>query len=130
MSLFQSWPQMVEAFGREGAEKLWSASNVRVYGGGVSDTAFLKRLSDLAGEYDATHRSRSTSRDGSSRTRTTQRRSIYDVAALGALPPGRALVLLSATRPVMAELIPYWNGPERRRIAGTPVPALGPGPVT
>jgi len=129
MSLFQSWPQMVEAFGREGAEKLWSASNVRVYGGGVSDTDFLKRLSDLAGEYDATHRSRSTSRDGSSRTRTTQRRSIYDVAALGALPPGRALVLLSATRPVMAELIPYWDGPERRRIAAAPVAALDPGPV-
>jgi type IV secretory pathway TraG/TraD family ATPase VirD4 len=130
MSLFQSWPQMVEAFGKEGAEKLWSASNVRVYGGGVSDTDFLKRLSDLAGEYDATHRSRSTSRDGGSRTKSTQRRSIYDVAALGAMPPGRALVLLSAAHPVMAELIPYWNGPDKRRISSVPaVPALGQGPV-
>ena len=120
MSLFQSWAQMSDAFGRDGAEKLWSASNVRIYGGGVSDTNFLKRLSDLAGEYDAPHRSTSTSRQGGSRSRTTQRRSIYDIAALGAMPPGRALVLLSAAHPVMAELVPYWQGPDRKRIDGSP----------
>jgi hypothetical protein len=33
-------------------EKLWSAANVRVYGGGVSDTRFLGDLSEPAGEVE------------------------------------------------------------------------------
>jgi type IV secretory pathway TraG/TraD family ATPase VirD4 len=113
MGIFQSWAQMVEAFGPQGAEKLWSAANVRVYGGGVGDTAFLRRLSELAGDYDATVRSSSVSRHGGSRSRSVQRRPIYSVAALGALPPGRALVLLSAADPVLVELVPWWQ--QRRR---------------
>jgi type IV secretory pathway TraG/TraD family ATPase VirD4 len=117
IAIFQSWAQISEAFTRDGAEKLWSAANVRIYGGGVSDTAFLKRLSDLGGEYDHVANSWSTSRHGGTRSRSTQRRAIYDVATLAALPQGRAFVQLSATRPVMCELIAWWEGPHRDLIA-------------
>jgi type IV secretory pathway TraG/TraD family ATPase VirD4 len=117
MSLFQSWAQMVEAFGPEGAEKLWSASNVRIYGGGVSDTVFLKRLSDLAGDWDHPHWSRSSGhRHGATYSRSTDRRPIYDVATLGSMPPGRALVVLSAARPVLVELQRWFDGPDAGRI--------------
>jgi type IV secretory pathway TraG/TraD family ATPase VirD4 len=58
-------------------------------------------------------RSSSVSRHGGSRSRSVQRRPIYSVAALGALPPGRALVLLSAADPVLVELVPWWQ--QRRR---------------
>ncbi|MFI2431258.1 TraM recognition domain-containing protein [Streptomyces sp. NPDC018693] len=45
-------------------EKLWSAANVRVYGGGVSDTRFLGDLSEPAGEYEL--REYQTSRESES----------------------------------------------------------------
>lgn len=124
VSFFQSWAQMVAAFGAEGAEKLWSSANVRVYGGGVSDTAFLRRLSEIAGEHDELHWSSSytgTLGGGSgrrSRSDSTQLRrvSTLDVATLGALPPGHAFVVLSAARPVVVRLVPYFaaNGHAKR----------------
>lgn len=123
-AVFQSWGQMVEAFGEQGAEKLFSACNVRIYGGGVSDDRFLKRLSDLCGDYDHTSVSTSRSRmGGTSRQQSTQRRAVYDVATLGAMPPGRALVLLSAARPVLVELIPWYDGPHAKQINAAPVGA-------
>lgn len=111
-SYAQSWAQIAEAFGEHGAEKLWSSSNVRVYGGGVSDTSFLRRLSELVGEHDETVWSSSTSVSATgprSRSDSAQqrRRSIMEIATLAAMPAGRALVLLSAARPVLVELIPY-----------------------
>ncbi|GAA1979560.1 hypothetical protein GCM10009718_15440 [Isoptericola halotolerans] len=41
MTILQSWSQGVEVWGESGMKKLWSASNVKVYGGGVSEVAFL-----------------------------------------------------------------------------------------
>lgn len=120
LSLFQSWAQMEAAFGKEGAEKLWSSSNVRVYAGGVSDPTFLRRISDLGGEYDALTRSTTSSRHGPSRSRSTQRRAILDVATLGALPAGRAVVLLSLARPIVVQLVPFWEGPHADRVPKFP----------
>lgn len=117
VSFFQSWAQMVAAFGSEGAEKLWSSANVRVYGGGVNDTTFLRRLSELAGEHDELHWSSSytgpSGLNGSgrrSRSDSTQLRRVatLDVATLGALPTGHAFVVLSAARPVVVRLVPYF----------------------
>ena len=41
MTMLQSWSQGVEVWGREGMRKLWSAANIRVYGGGVAEQDFL-----------------------------------------------------------------------------------------
>lgn len=103
MSYFQSWAQIESAFGKDGAEKLWSAANVRAYLGGVSDTNFLKRLSDLSGHYEHRSHSSTLSGQGTTRSRSQQRREQLSVAELGAMPPGRALVLLSAASPVIVQ---------------------------
>ena len=47
MTILQSWSQGVEVWGRDGMRKLWSAANVKVYGGGVSEVEFLSELSQL-----------------------------------------------------------------------------------
>lgn len=109
LSFFQSWAQVVEGFGAEGAEKLWGAANVRVYAGGVSDTRWLTRLSELCGEVDEVVWSRSTSRHGPSRTRSTQRRRVLPVDRLASWPAGLALVLLSGTSPAVVRLTPWWE---------------------
>jgi type IV secretory pathway TraG/TraD family ATPase VirD4 len=54
LSLFQSWAQGRVVFGREGMRKLWSASNVKLYLGGVAEADFLHELSELVGDYDKT----------------------------------------------------------------------------
>ncbi|MFG2130818.1 type IV secretory system conjugative DNA transfer family protein [Streptomyces sp. NPDC048751] len=117
MTILQSWAQGIEVWGERGMEKLWSAANVRVYGGGVSDTRFLGDLSELAGEFEL--REFQTSREsefgGWSGARTvsesTRRERVLQVSDLGAMPPGRALVLASGTKPVLVETIPWWEGP-------------------
>lgn len=48
----QSWSQGVEVWAESGMRKLWSASNVKVYGG-VDEEAFLEHLSAVVGDFDA-----------------------------------------------------------------------------
>lgn len=122
MTILQSWAQGVEVWGDRGMEKLWSAANVRVYGGGVSDTKFLGDLSELAGEYDlrefsATQESERGRWSGNRTVNQSVRRErVLEVSDLGSMPPGRALVLASGTKPVLVETIPWWEGQHAREV--------------
>ena len=111
MTILQSWSQGVEVWGRDGMRKLWSAANVRVYGGGVSETEFLAEMSQLAGEYDAPAPSTSSSRTGSSRSYATRTERVLDVGELGALPRGRALVFASGAPAALVRTLPWMEGP-------------------
>lgn len=42
---------------------------------------------------------------------SVRRDRVLKVSDLGAMPPGRALVLASGTKPVLVETIPWWQGP-------------------
>lgn len=111
MTILQSWSQGVEVWGESGMKKLWSASNVKVYGGGVSEAAFLEDLSRMIGDYDRL--SSSTSRGKGQRTVSQQlhRERILDVADLAAMPKGRAVVLASGNRPTLIRTQPWMSGP-------------------
>ncbi len=110
MTILQSWSQGVEVWGEAGMKKLWSASNVKVYGGGVSEAGFLEDLSRLIGDFDTMSRSASY---GSyhSVSRQLSRERILDVADLAALPKGRAVVFASGSRPTLIETLPWMAGP-------------------
>lgn len=107
LSILQSWAQGVTCWGEQGMQKLWDASNVKIYGGGTTDTRFLEALSQLFGHYDRQTRSRSQSAQGASTSWSSQRERVLPVDELAALPPGRAAVALSGTRPVLVETIPW-----------------------
>jgi len=112
VTVLQSWDQGEEIWGKHGMEKLWSAANVRIYGGAVSDHRFLQRLSDLVGPYE--HRTGSVSyntHDAFKRNRThsVTERPVLTVADLGALPPGRAVVFASRTRPALVKVRPWFD---------------------
>lgn len=111
MAILQSWSQGVEVWGQEGMRKLWSAANVKVYGGGVSETAFLQELSQLIGDYDRRSVSANVGRDGRSTTRQLSNQTTMDVADLGALPRGRAVVVASGAPPTLVETVPWMQGP-------------------
>ena len=112
MTILQSWSQGVEVWGESGMKKLWSASNVKVYGGGVSEATFLEDLSRTIGDYERRQVSTSYGRDGNrSVSHQTHRDRILDVADLAALPKGRAVVLASGSRPTLIRTQPWMAGP-------------------
>lgn len=111
MTILQSWSQGVQVWGREGMRKLWSATNVAVYGGGVKEPEFLGELSQMIGDYDRRTLSTSTGRTGRSTSHSTQRDRTLDVADLAALPRGRAVVFASGAPATLVETVPWMKGP-------------------
>jgi type IV secretory pathway TraG/TraD family ATPase VirD4 len=127
MTILQSWSQGEEVWGRAGMNKLWSASNVAIYAGGVKEEEFLERLSRLIGSYDKETRSVSRrsgsggawSSSSAQTSRQLTRERILEVDDLGALPKGRAVVLSSGNRPTLVKTIPWMVGPHADAIAGS-----------
>lgn len=111
MTILQSWSQGVEVWGESGMRKLWSASNVKVYGGGVSEAGFLEDLSRVIGDYDRLSSSTSSGRGQRTVSQQLHRERILDVADLAALPKGRAVVLSSGSRPTLIRTQPWMTGP-------------------
>jgi type IV secretory pathway TraG/TraD family ATPase VirD4 len=112
MTILQSWPQGVECWGAEGMEKLWSAANVRVYGGGASDANFLEKLSKLIGDYDIVSNSVSYNKGERGTSRQTQRHNILEVSDLASMPPGRAIVFPSGIPATMVKTVPWFTRPD------------------
>jgi type IV secretory pathway TraG/TraD family ATPase VirD4 len=111
MSIFQSYAQGVDVFGREGMRKLFSAANEVVYLGGVKEAEWLRELSELIGDYDHESVSSSTTRGVRSTSVQNSRRRILDTSELAELPRGRAVLLASGVRASMIATVPWMDGP-------------------
>ena len=131
MTILQSWSQGAQVWGRDGMRKLWSASNIAVYGGGVKEPEFLGELSQMIGDYNRTTTSTSVGRGNRSTSRSVQRDRTLDVADLGAMPRGRAVVFASGAPATLVETVPWMNGPHaaklRASVAAHDPSHLGPG---
>ena len=119
MTILQSWSQGVDVWGESGMRKLWSAANIKVYGGGVSEAAFLEDLSRMIGDYDRLSSSTSYGRGHRTVSQQLHRDRILDVADLAAMPKGRAVVLASGSRPTLIRTIPWMNGPHAKAVAAS-----------
>ena len=119
LTVLQSWSQGVDVWTEAGMNKLWSAANMKIYGGGVSEKPFLESLSALLGSYDRKTGSVSISQGkgrGRSVSQQLTRESILDVSELGALPKGRAVVLASGSRPTLIRTEPWMVGPHAEQV--------------
>jgi hypothetical protein len=86
----------VEVWGREGMRKLWSASNIKVYGGGVAEAEFLNEVAQLVGEYRYSNMTKSRSRQGISYNYDNDRKErTLDVSDLASFPRGHAIMFAS-----------------------------------
>jgi type IV secretory pathway TraG/TraD family ATPase VirD4 len=119
LTILQSWSQGVEVWGVGGMRKLWSAANVKVYGGGVAESDFLEDLSRLIGDFDLTTTSVTYGAGGRSTNRSTRRERTLDIADLAALPRGRAIVLASGTPATLIRTLPWMTGPHAAAIAAS-----------
>jgi len=112
ITILQSYAQGEEVWGAGGMRKLWSAANVRTYGGGVIDTDFLEQLSQLVGYRDVTVRSTSLQQNYNESLMLQNRQErILPVSELGAMPRGRMLVLASGAPPALARTCPWQTSP-------------------
>jgi len=111
MTILQSAVQGYEVWGENGLRKLWSAANLKIYGGGVSDEPWLRELSNLIGVHDVSRWSQSTGRGGASSSQSWSSEPILDVAELMGLPRGRAVLLSSGNKAAMLRLVPWMEGP-------------------
>lgn len=106
---FQSWGQIVRVFGSEGADTLWSASSIRVYGGGEStQSPFLKRFSESIGTYDEWTTNTSSGSNGTSKSRTARSKPILPPEKLAHLPKWRAVFDSSDVGPVLIRTRPWF----------------------
>ncbi len=110
MTFLQSWSQGVGVWGESGMRTLWSASNIKVYGGGVDEKEFLEHLAAVIGDYDKRSASVSYGRGYRQYSQQLRRERILDVADLAALPKGRAIVFASGARPTLIRTIPWMTG--------------------
>jgi type IV secretory pathway TraG/TraD family ATPase VirD4 len=110
MTILQSWSQGVEVWGREGMRKLWSASNVKVYGGGVAETEFLGELSQLIGDFTLRTSSVSVGKGQRSISHQDRREHTFEVSELTALPRGRAVVFASGAPATLVSTVPWMQG--------------------
>ncbi|HSA51316.1 MAG TPA: TraM recognition domain-containing protein [Yinghuangia sp.] len=112
MTILQSWAQGAAAWGGDGMKKLWGAANIRVYGGGSSDTDFLGSLSKVSGVFEPRTTS-ATVKFGDRRSFGLSSRSeaVLDEADLASMPRGRAFVQMSGSPPVLVKTVPWWQTP-------------------
>ncbi|MBU2698565.1 type IV secretory system conjugative DNA transfer family protein [Pimelobacter sp. 30-1] len=117
MTILQNWAQGEEVWGVKGMEKLWSAANMKVYGGGVDDDRFLKRISDLIGQYTLLRRSesytpgRAGNRSSVSVSTSTEERTILTIGQLRELDK-RAVLFASGMPALLVEPQPWFERPE------------------
>lgn len=117
--ILQSYSQGVRVWGREGMQALWSAANIRILGGGVSDPEFLRAVAEQIGEFDestVSHQRNGAWTTSSSVSPQGRRRQILSPADLGALPDGRMLLLPSGSRPALLRSQGWWDGPHAAAI--------------
>jgi type IV secretory pathway TraG/TraD family ATPase VirD4 len=116
MAILQSWSQGVELWGEANMRKIWSAANIKVYGGGVAEDGFLRALSDLIGDYSYTSVSVSSGKSGRSRSRQEAKERILDVSNLAELDRGRAVVLSSGAPATLVRTLPWYTGPHKEAV--------------
>jgi type IV secretory pathway TraG/TraD family ATPase VirD4 len=116
MTILQSWSQGVEVWGREGMRKLWSASNVKVYGGGVAETEFLGELSQLIGDFTLRTSSVSVGKGQRSTSLANRREHTFEVSELTAMPRGRAVVFASGAPATLVATVPWMEGKQAEAV--------------
>jgi len=119
MTILQSWSQGVDVWGRDGMRKLWSASNIAVYGGGVKEPEFLGELSQMIGDYDKHTMSTNVGRGSRSTSYQIHRERTLDIADLGALPRGRAIVFASGAPATLIETLPWMTGSRAAEVSAS-----------
>ena len=119
VTILQSWSQGSDVWGETGMAKLWSASNIALYAGGVKETSALENFSKMIGVHYVDQHSTSTTQGVTSYSNAveSQERPIARVDELAALPEWRAWLFATHARPLMIELVPWFKTSDQQAVA-------------
>lgn len=115
-AIFQSESQAMAVWGEKKYRALWSASTVRICGAGLQDPDFAKKLSDLIGTHKVRETNTSSGRGGYSTSDHLVREPIMPPEDIAALKKKHALLIRQESKPVLMDLIPWYNEPESGNI--------------
>ncbi|WP_159460982.1 type IV secretory system conjugative DNA transfer family protein [Corynebacterium dentalis] len=109
-SILQSYGQAKEIWGENKAGVLRDNAALMI-GGGIKDSAYLKEIETLIGEYESRKVSRSSDSDSykTSASVSLDDKSILTAAELRDMDPHMMLVIAPKRRPVLVETIPFWE---------------------
>jgi type IV secretory pathway TraG/TraD family ATPase VirD4 len=115
IAAFQSFAQIKEGWGDDGAKTLID-QGVKIVLGGQADDGTLQQLSHLSGDRRVTHDHKTWSGQGglfgqSGSNQQSQYRPVLTVEDYTRVPLGSAWVLVGRSKPVLVDLIPWTERP-------------------
>ena len=105
----QSPAQGQKVWGHAGFRILWGSSSLRLVGGGLDDTDFLRGVVAAVGRYSHTAYSTSSSQSGTSRSTSGTTDDILQVRDLVAMSGNRALLITSGVGATILEVVPSYK---------------------
>jgi hypothetical protein len=124
--ILQAKAQGEQCWGEKGFAQMWSAANVAFAGRGLRDERHLAELAALVGDRQRVDRSRTTGRGAVSSTASVRDERILSETDLLAMPRGRGILLVSGTRPILAELVDFSQRRDAARIEASAAAFGGP----
>jgi type IV secretion system protein VirD4 len=108
----QSFAQLAERWGQNGADTIWQACGMKIVTSGATEDSLCHKVEDACGQ--AKVRSRHASAAG---VREWETRSVLPFAAVRELPQGTAVVIRHGARPVIIRTEQYWRRQDVSRFA-------------
>jgi type IV secretory pathway TraG/TraD family ATPase VirD4 len=117
LPVLQSLAQAREKWGQNAAGAIWDASIVKIILGGASSPTDLRDISTLIGERDETTTSDTVNEQGFTSTQHSIRRvPVMPPETVRTLPFGTGVILLRATRPIIADLRAWPSRPDGKQL--------------
>lgn len=118
ISIFHDLAQARSRY-RQQAETLVNSHRARMLLPGVADLETLRYFAGLVGEEERRELTRTSGRDGSTRSYGTRRAPLISPEALRQLPAGHALLLYGRLAPAQVRLRTWFGNRRLRRLAGS-----------
>lgn len=109
----QSWGQIVDRWGANGADTLWQTATCKVVMSGTSEESLLRRLSALCGKIQIPTRTQVDAKGRKHKVKEWVE--VLPVDGVRRLPPGRAVVLVDAGQPTIVRCEQVWKRADVKR---------------
>ena len=116
MVICQSFAQMDDKWGRDGAEAIRANATVTMYLPGIKEMDRLKSISEATGRYRAKRVSTSSGGDRGSVSTSSEWENVMTVDAIRRMPVGTALVFYRGLKAAHLDLTPWWEREDKASI--------------
>ena len=116
MVICQSFAQMDDKWGRDGAEAIRANATVTLYLPGIKEMDRLKSISEATGRFRAKRVSTSSGGDTGSTSTSSEWENVMTVDAIRRMPVGTALVFYRGLKAAHVTLTPWWERPDKTEI--------------